>query len=92
MKYHAINHAVTPLQIVSYGQPARPSSAPTEPPARPLPEVIDSILRNLEMARDCTALKLASLKPGSSAQKSTAGYLRGIQEAIACVKSEGGRQ
>lgn len=72
---------VTPLQIVSYGQPARP-----------LPEVIDSILRNLEMARDCTALKLASLKPGSSAQKSTAGYLRGIQEAIACVKSEGGRQ
>ena len=71
-------------------QPARPSPVPTEPEPRHLPDVIDSILRNLTMARDCTQIKLDSLKPGSSARKMCAGYLRGINEAIACVKSEGG--
>lgn len=70
-----------------------PEMSPLTPrtnPPRSLPDVIDSILRNLEMARDCTALKLASLKPGSSAEKSTKGYLRGLQESITVIRTEWG--
>lgn len=53
---------------------------------------LDAALRNLEMARDVTAIKLATLRPGSSAHKTTGGYLRGVVDSIQAIKTEMGGQ
>lgn len=52
--------------------------------------ILDAALRNLEMARDVTAVKLATLRPGSSAHKTTGGYLRGLADSIQAIKTEMG--
>lgn len=52
--------------------------------------ILDAALRNLEMARDVTAIKLATLRPGSSAHKTTGGYLRGLVDSIQAIKAEMG--
>lgn len=52
--------------------------------------ILDAALRNLEMARDVTAIKLATLRPGSSAHKTTGGYLRGLVDSIQAIKTEMG--
>ncbi len=60
-------------------------------PARTDAQVLDSVRRNIEMARDLTALKLATLKSGSSSAKTTAGMLRAFNECLGVIESEGGQ-
>lgn len=59
-------------------------------PGRSSALILDAALRNLEMARDVTAIKLATLRPGSSAHKTTGGYLRGLVDSIQAIKAEMG--
>lgn len=61
------------------------------PPRRTASDILHAIRANLTMVRDCTALKLAACKPGPSSFKSTAGLLRGFQEALGVIDSEWGR-
>lgn len=61
-----------------------------KPSHRPPAQILDAALRNLEMARDVTAIKLATLRPGSSAHKTTGGYLRGLVDSIQAIKTEMG--
>lgn len=53
-------------------------------------QVLATYRANLLMARDVTALKLASLRSGSSAYKTTAGMLRAFNEALDLLASEMG--
>lgn len=68
-----------------------PEMSPFATPARDPAQVLATYRANLLMARDCTALKLASLRSGTSAFKTTGGMLRGFQEALDLLDSEGGQ-
>lgn len=80
-------------QPSDYAQPARPEQddwEPCEPPARDPAAILASYRANLLMARDCTALKVVTLKVGSSHWKTTSGLLRGLQEALELLDTEMG--
>jgi hypothetical protein len=101
-KYHATD--AVDIIALSTGRPIwsgpdRPAmlSNPTprplsEPPRRSDVEILHAIRANLEMARDLTALKLATLKSGSSSYKTTAGMLRGFNECLGVIESEWGHE
>lgn len=74
-------------------EPAAPTpnpSAPKPTPARSADDILRTYRTNLEWAVDCAAIKLTRLKPGSSACKTQAGVLRGLQQALGALDSEMG--
>lgn len=74
-------------------EPATPSPAPQGNPGRTDAQRLDAYKTNLDWAIDCASLKLNRLKPGSSAYKTQAGYLRGLVDARESLISEmGARQ
>jgi hypothetical protein len=68
------------------GEPAEPQGTPARDPAA----ILASYRANLVMARDCTALKVVSLRVGTSHWKTTSGLLRGLQEALELLETEMG--
>lgn len=74
-------------------EPATPTPAPKANPGRTDAQRLDAYKTNLDWAIDCASLKLNRLKPGSSAYKTQAGYLRGLIDARESLISEmGARQ
>lgn len=81
---------------LSVMEPARPTGTPGEPP--PVPnepqrdpaQVLATFRVNLDWAIDCASLKLNRLRAGTSAYKTQAGLVRGLQEARGALLSEMG--
>lgn len=71
-------------------EPPRPNGTPgpVSEPQRDPAQVLATFRTNLEWAIDCASLKLNRLKPGSSAFKTQAGLVRGLQEAKGALLSE----
>lgn len=68
-------------------EPATPTKGT---PCRTDAQRLDAYKTNLDWAIDCASLKLNRLKPGSSAYKTQAGYLRGLVDARESLISEMG--
>lgn len=72
------------------GDQLEPAPALPPTPGRADAQRLDAYKTNLDWAIDCASLKLNRLKPGSSAYKTQAGYLRGLVDARESLISEMG--
>lgn len=71
-------------------EPTNEPQAGVKLPQRDPAAILSTYRTNLEWAIDVASLKLNRLKPGSSAFKTQAGLVRGLQEAKGALDSEMG--